>query len=103
MRKSQVKKSVYKILEEDARAREDDNYLIYRTVKILLPGISETFFKTTLLNLSKAGISFESITRFRRKFLEEHPEFKPKQFTRIREEEKRTYKREYSKHIPRID
>lgn len=103
MRRSKVRNTVYKILEEDTRAREDDNYLIYRTVKRLFPGIAETFFKTALLNLSKAGISFESITRARRKFLEKHPELKPKQFTRIREEEKRAYKKEYSNHIPYID
>lgn len=32
MRRSRVRDIVYKILEADTRAREDDNYLIYKTL-----------------------------------------------------------------------
>lgn len=103
MKRITVKDTVYKILEEDTRARADDNYLIYKTVKMLFPRAAETFFKTALLNLSKAGISFESITRARRKFLEEHPDLKPKQITRIRQEEEKNYEKEYGRHFPRLD
>lgn len=79
MRRSRVRDIVYKILEADTRAREDDNYLIYKTVKELFSRLAETYFKTALQTLTNAGISFESITRHRRKFLEIHPELKPKQ------------------------
>lgn len=103
MRRSRVRDIVYKILEADTRAREDDNYLIYKTVKELFPRLAETYFKTALQTLTNAGISFESITRHRRKFLEIHPELNPKQKTRIRKEEEKNYEKEYSRHLPRLD
>lgn len=103
MRRSRVRDIVYKILEADTRAREDDNYLIYKTVKELFPRLAETYFKTALQTLTNAGISFESTTRHRRKFLELHPELKPKQKTRIRKEEEKNYEKEYSRHLPRLD
>lgn len=103
MRRSRVRDIVYKTLEEDTRAREDDNYLIYKTVKELFPRLTETYFKTALQTLTKVGISFESITRHRRKFLELHPELKPKQTTKIRKEEEKNYEKEYGSHLPRLD
>ena len=36
-----IKKTVYKILEQDKLAREDDNYLILRVVQELEPAIVE--------------------------------------------------------------
>ena len=35
MRRSRVRDIVYKIQEEDTRAREDDNYLIYKIIILL--------------------------------------------------------------------
>ena len=77
--------------------------MIIKTVKELFPRLAETYFKTALQTLTNAGISFESITRHRRKFLEIHPELKPKQKTRIRKEEEKNYEKEYSRHLPRLD
>lgn len=93
MRRSRVRDIVYKILEADTRAREDDNYLIYKTVKELFPRLAETYFKTALQTLTNAGISFESITRHRRKFLEIHPELKPKQKQESEKKKRKTTKK----------
>lgn len=103
MQRNEIKNTVYKILEKDTRAREDDNYLIYKTVEKLFPNISIMFFNVALQKLAENKISFESITRHRRKFLELHPELKPKQTTRIRKEEEKNYEKEYSRHLPRLD
>lgn len=49
------------------------------------------------------GISFEGITRARRKFFEENPEYRDRNIDQIRRKKEREYFEEYSKHIPRID
>lgn len=103
MQRNEIKNTVYKILEKDTRAREDDNYLIYKTVEKLFPNISIIFFNVALQKLAENKISFESITRARRKFLEERPDLKPKNKTTIRKEEAILYKKEYGRHVPRID
>lgn len=97
-----VKKVVYKILQEYELAREDDCYLIMRVVEILEPHLSATAFTTVMMNLKYKGISFESITRARRKFFEENPEYKPMKITEIRKKEEQKYIEQYSNHIPSI-
>ena len=49
------------------------------------------------------GISFEAITRAKRKYLEEHPNEISKETEQIRRQEKENYFVEYSRHVPRID
>lgn len=102
MRK-EIKKTVYRILEQDSYARTDDNYLIMRVVQQLEPELAGTSFVNVMQGLKYKGISFEGITRARRKFLEEYPEFKDSEITLVREKEEEKYFMEYSKYIPRID
>ena len=71
-----IKKTVYKILKEDEYAREDDWYLIQQVVIALVPGNSGTAFGTILTEMKYEGISFEAITRARRKVQEEFPELR---------------------------
>lgn len=99
-----IKKTVKEILEEDEYAREDDWYLIQQVVIALVPGNSGTAFGTILTEMKYQGISFEAITRARRKVQEEFPELRAKKdIEKARREEEENYILEYSNHIPRID
>ena len=69
-----IKKTVYKILEQDKLSREDDWYLIQQVLIEMLPCNSGTAFGQVLQGMKVQGISFEAITRQRRKFLEENPQ-----------------------------
>lgn len=101
-RKREIKKTVYRILNEDEYARQDDNYLILRVVQELEPSIAGTAFSNVMQQLSFRGISLEGITRFRRKFLEEYPELKVEKAEKARREKEEEYYLEYSKHVPNI-
>ena len=98
-----IKKTVYKIFNEDKYAREDDWYLIQQVLIEMLPCNSGTAFGQVLQGMKVKGISFEAITRQRRKFLEENPQLKVENVEKARREEEESYYLEYSKHIPRID
>ena len=93
----EIKKAVYKILQEDAYARTDDNYLIMRVVQILEPELAGTSFVNVMQGLKYKGISLEGITRARRKFLEEYPELKEEKVTLAREIEEENYYMEYGR------
>lgn len=97
-----IKKTVYKILEKDKLAREDDWYLIQQTLIEMLPCNQGTAFGQVLQGMKVNGISFEAITRQRRKFLEEHPQLKEQNIEEIRRQEEEEYYLEYANHIPRI-
>lgn len=98
-----IKKTVYKILQEDSYARENDNYLILRVVQELEPELAGTTFINVMQKLNYKGISFEGITRARRKFFEQYPQLKVKDVEKARRKEEEEYLLEYSNHIPRID
>ena len=102
-RKREIKKTVYRILQEDKYARENDNYLILKVVQELEPSIAGTTFSNVMQQLNFREISLEGITRARRKFFEEYPELKIEKVERARREKEEEYFLEYSKHIPRID
>ena len=97
----QVKQEVYKILQEDEYARENDNYLIVRVAQILDPNLAKNMF----INLRFSKLSMESITRARRNFFKEFPELKPKKMTEVRKQEEQEYRMEYGneQHIPYVD
>lgn len=84
----QTKKVVYKILEKDEQARIDDYYLILRVIEDMthIPTGTSIYY-SAFSTLKEKGISFESITRARRKWLEE---------------EAGNYCLEYSNHIPSL-
>ena len=98
-----IKKTVYKILEQDKLAREDDWYLIQQTLMQMLPCNAGTAFGQVLNGMKVQGISFEAITRQRRKFLEENPQLRVENVEKVRREEEENYYLKYSKHIPRLD
>lgn len=102
-RRREIKKTVYKILNEDEYTRGDDNYLILRVIQELEPSIVGTAFSNVMQKLGFRGISFEGITRARRKFFEEYPELKVEKVEKARREKEEEYYLEYSNHIPRID
>ena len=95
-------KIVGEILETDEYAREDDNYLIMRFVQIVEPNLAGTTFVNVMKGLKYKGISFESITRARRKYMNKHPQLKNRQAEQARAEEEEKYILEYSNHIPNI-
>jgi len=99
----QIKPTVYRILQEEPSTRNDDWYLILRTVQELLPDNTAIAFETVLEGMRYKGISFESITRARRKFFEENPQLREKNIEEARREEEEKYIEEYSNHIPRLD
>lgn len=71
-----VKEIVKEILEKENYARENDGYLIRRVLEEKIPDLYNYSMTYIFDNLNKFGISFESITRARRKFFEENPELK---------------------------
>lgn len=90
-----IKKTVYKILREDKLAREDDWYLIQQALIELLPCNAGTAFGQVLQGMRVHGISFEAITRCRRKFMEENPQLKEQNVEKARREEEQEYYLEY--------
>ena len=90
-----IKKTVYRILQEDKLAREDDWYLIQQVLIELLPCNTGTAFGQVLQGMKVQGISFEAITRQRRKFLEENPQLKEQNVEKTRREEEEEYYLEY--------
>ena len=101
-RKREIKKTVYRILNEDEYARGDDNYLILRVVQELEPAIAGTAFSNVMQQLSFRGINLEGITRARRKFFEEYPSLKVEKAEKARREKEEEYFLDYSKHVPNI-
>ena len=101
-RRREIKRTAYKILQEDENARENDNYLILRVVQELEPSIAGTAFSNVMQQIGFRGISFEGITRIRRKFSEENPQLKVESVEKARREKDEEYREEYSKHVPYI-
>lgn len=95
-----TKKIVYKILDTDEYAREDDNYLIFRVLNEMTGINKETGIWYVLNSMKFRGISFESITRHRRYWLEQNPDIKEKlKATKKRQEEEQEYYLEYARRI----
>lgn len=92
-----IKKTVYKILDENEQAREDDNYLILKVVQELEPDLAGTTFAYVMLNLKYRKISLEGITRARRKWVEEHRDLLNSDVEKARRKEEENYFAEYAK------
>lgn len=95
--KNEIRKVTYKILKEDIRAREDDNYLIFKTIEMLEPNLARKSFYNVMLNLKEKRISLESITRARRKFFEEYPQLKVKNVDKVRRKLEKEYIEKYAR------
>lgn len=92
----ETKKVVYKILENEKKARVDDYYLILRTIEEMTDIKGSTPIDRAFSTIKEKGISFESITRARRKWLEVRPEIRENlRITKKREEEEKEYILEY--------
>ena len=98
-----IKKVVYKVLKEDSYARKDDGYLIQQVLIEMLPCNAGTAFGQVLQNMKYKGISFEAITRARRKFLEENPQLREDKVEKTRREKEEEYYLEYGRHVPFVD
>ena len=80
----------------DKYARENDLYLIFQVLNKMIGIDKQTAIIKVLSGMKVQGISFESITRHRRKFLELHPELKDEKTEQVRREEEENYREEYS-------
>lgn len=99
-----TKEVVFEVLESNVEARSNDMELIYQTLKEMLDVNAGTPLLKILTLMKEQGISFESITKWRRKWLEEHPDIKESlEITPFRQEEAEKFIRENMNHIPEID
>ena len=94
-----IKKTVYKILDENEQAREDDNYLILKVVQELEPELAGTTFANVMFNLKYKKISLESITRARRRWAEIHRDLLNSNVEEARRKEEENYFAEYSRNF----
>lgn len=92
-----IKNVVYTILEQDELAREDTWYLIEQTVMQMLPCNQGTAFGQVLQGMKYKGISFEAITRHKRKFLKKNPQLVTAKNEEIRRNEELAYHMEYAR------
>jgi len=92
-----IRKTVYKILDENENARNDDNYLIFKVVQELEPELAGTTFANVMFNLGNKQISLESITRARRKWAEQHRDLLNSNVENARRKEEENYFAEYSR------
>lgn len=93
-----TKNIVFEILDKDEYARENDLYLIFNVLNRMIGIDKRTAIVDVLSGMEVQGISFESITRHRRKWLEKHPDIKEKlKATEKRAEEEQEYYLEYSR------
>lgn len=86
-----IDKIVEEILRKDELARRDDCYLILEVVRRMYPFEVGKTFAEVMFNAKSKGISFESITRARRKVQQDYPELADKQVAEIRKEETQEY------------
>lgn len=92
-----IKPIVYNILDNDTLAREDTWYLIQQTLIRLLNINQGTAFGQVVQGMKYKGISFEAITRAKRKWQEENPNKVSKKVEDIRRQEEENYVMEYAR------
>lgn len=86
-----LEKIVEEILKEDILARKDDCYLILKVIENKYPQEVGKTFAEVMFEAKNKGISFESITRARRKLQKKYPELMDKETAEIRNEEQKEY------------
>lgn len=91
-----LEKVVEEILRNDELSRKDDCYLILEVIRKMYPFEVGKTFADVMFNAKSKGISFESITRARRKVQRKYPELKDEEVAEIRNAEQEEY-REYAK------
>lgn len=79
------------ILRTDELSRKDDCYLILRVVSKLYPCEVGKKFETVMFNAKNKGISFESITRCRRKIQERKSELIDEETAKFRNKKQKKF------------
>ena len=86
-----VEEVVEQILRKDEYARNNDVYLILRYISKVYPYEIGKKFEEAMTNVSKKGLSFESITRARRKLQNKYTELKNNKITDNRDKRQKDY------------
>lgn len=86
-----IEEIVEQILREDIYSRNNDIYLILRYVLKVYPYESGKKFEEVMTNIEKKGLSFESITRARRKIQNKYPELRNEKIANLRNEKQKDY------------
>jgi uncharacterized protein with HEPN domain len=86
-----VEEIVEQILRKDEYARNNDVYLILKYVSRVYPYEIGKKFEEVMTNVSKKGLSFESITRARRKIQNKYPELKNNKIANFRDKKQKDY------------
>ncbi len=87
-----IRNIVFKILEEDLYARENDNYLLMKVAIELEPELAGSTFIDFMLNTK---LCMESTTRAKRDFFKKYPELQTEEIKEIRRREEQIYRQEY--------
>ena len=86
-----IEEIVEQILREDIYSRSNDIYLILRYVLKVYPYEAGKKFEQVMTNMEKKGLSFESITRARRKIQNKYPELRNEKIANLRNEKQNDY------------
>ena len=77
---------VYSVLEDNEHARINDTFLIKKVIENLINCENKTF-EEVMLEAENKGISFETITRCKRKIFEKYPELDTRKIERHAEQQ----------------
>ena len=86
-----VEEVVERILRQDEYARNNDVYLILKYISKVYPYEVGKRFEGVMTNVSKKGLSFESITRARRKLQSKYPELTNKKIASFRDKKQKEF------------
>jgi len=86
-----IEEIVEQILREDIYSRSNDIYLILKYVLKVYPYEAGKKFEQVMINMEKKGLSFESITRARRKLQNKYPELRNEKIANLRNEKQKDY------------
>ena len=86
-----VEEVVEQILRQDKYSRNNDIYLILKYITKVYPYEVGKSFEEAMTNVSKKGLSFESITRARRKIQNKYPELKNDKVANFRDKKQKEY------------
>ncbi len=86
-----VEEIVEQILRQDNYSRNNDVYLILKFITKVYPYEVGKKFEEVMSNVSKKGLSFESITRARRKLQNKYPELKNEKIATFRNNKRKEY------------
>ena len=86
-----VEEVVEQILRQDKYSRNNDIYLILKYITKVYPYEVGKRFEEAMTNVSKKGLSFESITRARRNIQNKYPELKNDKVANFRDKKQKEY------------